>query len=159
MQDSGCALYGADVVERVSADSHIGVVSAGYFIPDGIITSTRMAEESGIPLGILTEKFGIDCKHIAPPDEHPAAMGLKAAKAALKNGAIDPREIDTGELLPFKNHLAGGIGYRGPRKIGDIGLVPGKVIEDGAFAAVGLSDESNDHGGKGASGPRVLLIP
>ena len=71
-----------------------GVVSAGYFIPDGIITNTQMARESGLPLALLTDKFGIDCKHIAPADEHPTSMGLKAAENALRIGNTDPEEID-----------------------------------------------------------------
>ncbi|HTY15707.1 MAG TPA: 3-oxoacyl-[acyl-carrier-protein] synthase III C-terminal domain-containing protein [Methanoregulaceae archaeon] len=74
--------------------TNIGVVSAGYFIPEGIISSADMARESGIPLDILTEKFGIDYKHIAPADEHPSSMGLKAAENALVAGNIEPDEID-----------------------------------------------------------------
>ncbi len=81
-------------MEYRSSDMKTGVVSAGYFIPDGIITSTEMARESGLPLALLTDKFGIDCKHIAPADEHPTSMGLKAAENALRIGNTDPEEID-----------------------------------------------------------------
>src|SRR5208337_828215 len=90
MQDSGVAIHKAEIMNSETVDTHIGIISAGYFIPAGIITSAELAEESGIPLELLTDKFGIDCKHIAPPDEHPTSMGLKAAKNALNNGNIDP---------------------------------------------------------------------
>ena len=94
IQDSRFALHKAGPVDYRSSDTNIGIVSAGYFIPDGIITSAEMARESGLPLNLLSDKFGIDCKHIAPADEHPTSMGLKAAESALKIGNTDPEEID-----------------------------------------------------------------
>ncbi len=58
---------------------------------------------------------------------------------------INPGQIHAGELPAFEHHLADGIFHRGPRKIGDRGLVAGKIIKNGALAAVGLSDEGDYH--------------
>jgi 3-oxoacyl-[acyl-carrier-protein] synthase III len=94
IRDSRFAIHRADILDNRSPDIKIGIVSAGYFIPDGVITSAEMARESRIPLDLLTEKFGIDRKHIAPADEHPTSMGLKAAQNALITGNTEPGEID-----------------------------------------------------------------
>jgi 3-oxoacyl-[acyl-carrier-protein] synthase-3 len=79
---------------KEEAGISIGIASLGYFIPDGIITSAEMAEKSGISLDILTDKFGIEKKHVAPPDEHPTSMGIRAAAEALIRGKINPADID-----------------------------------------------------------------
>jgi 3-oxoacyl-[acyl-carrier-protein] synthase III len=74
--------------------SHIGITSAGYFIPDGVMTSREMADLSGIPLSVLTENFGMEQKHVASPDEHPADMGEKAARCAIDKAGIRPADLD-----------------------------------------------------------------
>lgn len=79
------------------SDTHdirtVGISSIGYYIPPGILSSEEMAEASGIPLFVFTEKIGIERKHIAGIDEHPADMGVKAAEAAMKTAGISPEEI------------------------------------------------------------------
>ena len=72
----------------------VGITSVGYYIPKRVITSTEIAAISGVPLSILTEKFGIDQKHVAGPDEHPVSMGEKAALSAIEKGRINPADID-----------------------------------------------------------------
>ncbi|MEI7433148.1 MAG: 3-oxoacyl-[acyl-carrier-protein] synthase III C-terminal domain-containing protein [Methanomicrobiales archaeon] len=77
-------------------ESHtsVGITSIGYYIPKQVITSAEIAEISGIPLTILTEKFGIEQKHIAGPDEHPVLMAEKAALSAIEKGRINPADIN-----------------------------------------------------------------
>jgi 3-oxoacyl-[acyl-carrier-protein] synthase III len=71
-----------------------GIAGMGYYIPTGILTSREMAHRSGIPEEVFRDKIGIDQKHIAGPDEHPAQMGKLAADRALKDAGIPAEEID-----------------------------------------------------------------
>ena len=49
------------------SNTTVGITSFGYYIPEKVITSAEIAAISGVPLSILTEKFGIDQKHVAGP--------------------------------------------------------------------------------------------
>lgn len=82
---------------NVPGHSHggsVGISGMGYYIPDGILTSHEMATRSGIPEPVFLEKIGIERKHIAGPDLHPADMGVRAANNAIEDAGIDPGEID-----------------------------------------------------------------
>ncbi len=72
----------------------VGVLSAGYFIPEGTVTARDMAGWSGLPIPVFEEKIGVIRKHVAGPDEHPAAMGTAAARNAIAGAGIDPSLID-----------------------------------------------------------------
>jgi 3-oxoacyl-[acyl-carrier-protein] synthase-3 len=53
-----------------------------------------MAQWSGIAESVFSEKIGIERKHRAEPDEHPAEMGVRAANRAIDDAGITPDEID-----------------------------------------------------------------
>jgi 3-oxoacyl-[acyl-carrier-protein] synthase-3 len=76
------------------SNSTVGITSAGYYIPERVITSAEIAAISGVPLSVLTEKFGIHQKHVAGPDEHPVSMAEKAALSAIKKGRVNPADIN-----------------------------------------------------------------
>jgi 3-oxoacyl-[acyl-carrier-protein] synthase-3 len=76
------------------SNNSVGITSIGYYIPKRVITSAEISEISGVPLTILTEKFGIEQKHIAGPDEHPVSMAEKAAFSAIEKGRINPADIN-----------------------------------------------------------------
>ena len=82
------------VSSRGSKESTVGIAGLGYYIPHGTITSREMAQWSGIPESVFLDKIGIERKHVAEPDEHPAEMGLRAASRALENAGITADEID-----------------------------------------------------------------
>lgn len=72
----------------------VGIVAAGAYVPQTILTSAEIAERTGIPEPIIREKFGIAQKPIPGPDDHTNAMAFRAAQDALRRSEIDPREID-----------------------------------------------------------------
>ncbi|MDO9326344.1 MAG: 3-oxoacyl-ACP synthase [Methanoregula sp.] len=82
------------VSSRGSQGSTVGISGLGYYIPKSTITSHEMAQWSGIPESVFSEKIGIERKHVAEPDEHPAEMGVRAASRALENAGISADEID-----------------------------------------------------------------
>lgn len=72
----------------------IGVLSTGMYIPEPRMTAEQIAQASNIPLAVIAEKFGIVEKPIPGPDDHPCAMGAKAAQIALDKAGISANEID-----------------------------------------------------------------
>ena len=82
------------VSSRGSRHSTIGIAGLGYYIPKNTVTSHDMAQWSGIPEPVFPEKIGIERKHVAEPDEHPAEMGARAARRAINDAGITADEID-----------------------------------------------------------------
>ncbi len=76
----------------MSEKKSIGIKNIGLYIPEGLHTSKHIARESGIPEEVIIEKFAINQKHKADPDEHPSEMALKASRQALEN--FSPRKLD-----------------------------------------------------------------
>lgn len=72
----------------------MGIVSTGMFLPDTVMTAEDIAEASGLPLWVVTDKLGIEKKHVAGPGVHPNEMAAKAARQALEEADMDPGEID-----------------------------------------------------------------
>jgi 3-oxoacyl-[acyl-carrier-protein] synthase-3 len=72
----------------------IGIVSAGMYLPDVIVTSVDIAEESGLPEWVVREKLGIHEKRMAGLEDHPNQMAVWAAEDCLSNSYIKPDEID-----------------------------------------------------------------
>ncbi|MCY9533070.1 MULTISPECIES: 3-oxoacyl-ACP synthase [Paenibacillus] len=74
--------------------SIVRLLSVGTYIPDQKMTSGDIAEASGIPQHIVESKLGIRQKPVPGPDDHPCAMGVAAAKEAIRRAQIAPEEID-----------------------------------------------------------------
>jgi len=72
----------------------VGIVSAGMYLPETVLTATDIAEQSGIPEWVIREKFGIEQKYMAGPDDHPNQMAVWAAQDCLSKADISPEEID-----------------------------------------------------------------
>jgi 3-oxoacyl-[acyl-carrier-protein] synthase-3 len=81
---------GMSDMEQVS----IGIVSAGMYLPDVIVTSADIAQESGLPEWVVRDKLGIHEKRMSGPDDHPNQMAVWAAEDCLSKTEITPDEID-----------------------------------------------------------------
>ncbi len=77
-----------------SGGLHMGIVSAGAYLPDTVMTAEEIAEASGLPLWVVRDKLGITQKHVTDPAMHPNMMAAVAARQAIDRAAIDPKEID-----------------------------------------------------------------
>lgn len=73
-------------------DASVGIVNIGTAFPRGVLTAADLAARTGIPEGVMREKFGIQKKHVAGPEEHVSDLAITAAQEAL-NG-IEPSELD-----------------------------------------------------------------
>jgi 3-oxoacyl-[acyl-carrier-protein] synthase-3 len=61
----------------------VGIVDVCAYSPAGFQTADELAVLSGIPAQVIREKFGLDGKHLAAPDEHASDLAAKAAAPIL----------------------------------------------------------------------------
>jgi 3-oxoacyl-[acyl-carrier-protein] synthase-3 len=73
---------------------NVGILATGTYVPEPRMSSAELAVATGIPENILRDKFGIHAKPMPGPDDHPCAMGARAAHAALQKAGVDAAEID-----------------------------------------------------------------
>jgi 3-oxoacyl-[acyl-carrier-protein] synthase-3 len=72
----------------------VGIVSVGTYLPDRVLTSAEIAEESGLPEWVVRDKLGIHQKHMAGRSDHPNEMAIRAALDCLSKTDIPAEEID-----------------------------------------------------------------
>ena len=71
----------------------IGLRNIGVYYPETVISSPEIAELSGIPETVIREKFGIESKRKAGPEDTVSEMCTKAARNCI-DGIIEPEAID-----------------------------------------------------------------
>ncbi len=72
----------------------VGIVSAGMYLPERVLTAAEIAAESGMPEWVVRDKLGIEEKRMPGPDDQPNAMAVRAALDCLSRTDIKPEEID-----------------------------------------------------------------
>lgn len=72
----------------------VGILATGTYLPEPRMTSADLAEATGIPEVVIRERFGVHSKPVPGPDDHPCAMGARAAAVALARAEVDPLEVD-----------------------------------------------------------------
>ncbi len=79
----------------VETATAVGMTGYDTYLPDDVVTGEEIAEESGIPVEVVTEKMGLVEKRVCPQDgDHVTDMGVEAAKGALADADVDPSELD-----------------------------------------------------------------
>ncbi|HZW28394.1 MAG TPA: 3-oxoacyl-ACP synthase [Trueperaceae bacterium] len=71
-----------------------GVTGIGTYLPEGRMTAAELAAASGLPEWVVREKLGIAARVMPGPDDHPTAMGVRAAQAALADAGVRPEDVD-----------------------------------------------------------------
>jgi 3-oxoacyl-[acyl-carrier-protein] synthase-3 len=74
--------------------ARVGLLDIGVFMPDGWMPAAEIAAASGIPEDVLIERFGLDGKHIAGPEDHVSTMSAAAATQALQRAGVAASEVD-----------------------------------------------------------------
>jgi 3-oxoacyl-[acyl-carrier-protein] synthase-3 len=74
--------------------TRIALAATAAYLPERVMTAAEVAERSGIPEGVIVEKFGLRGKHVAGEDEHVSDLSVRAAEALLEEAGIDPQELD-----------------------------------------------------------------
>jgi 3-oxoacyl-[acyl-carrier-protein] synthase-3 len=75
-------------------EQNVGIAGIGIYLPDKFMTAKEIAEKTDIPENIIIEKFGIKKKYIPGPKDTTSHMGLEAAKDALNEAEVNPKDID-----------------------------------------------------------------
>lgn len=71
----------------------VGIAGLGVYVPDKIEVAADLVDATGIPENILRDKMGINQRHIAQADDTISMMASEAAKRAIEDAGIDPKEI------------------------------------------------------------------
>ncbi len=58
------------------------------------MTAAEIGAKAGIPEQIIVDRFGLDGKHIAGPDDHNSDMSARAGLLALERAGVAPEEVD-----------------------------------------------------------------
>ncbi len=66
----------------------------GKYIPDTIMSAVEIAQKTGIPEKVISDKFGIKQKTVPGQKDTTSSMGTAAAKDALADAKVAPEEID-----------------------------------------------------------------
>jgi 3-oxoacyl-[acyl-carrier-protein] synthase-3 len=75
--------------------SQVGLTGYGRYVPDRVLTGAEIAERSGIPETVVTEKMGMREKRVCPPDDdHVTDMGVAAAEEALAAAGVPADGVD-----------------------------------------------------------------
>jgi 3-oxoacyl-[acyl-carrier-protein] synthase-3 len=72
----------------------VGLLDIGVFMPEAWMPAAEIAAASGIPEAIIVERFGLDGKHVAGPDDHVSTMAAAASTQALERAGVDPSDVD-----------------------------------------------------------------
>lgn len=72
----------------------IGIAGIGTYIPQQTVSGATIAERTGLPEFVVTDKMGIREVHVAGPDDTITAMASRAANQALQNAGLDATDID-----------------------------------------------------------------
>jgi 3-oxoacyl-[acyl-carrier-protein] synthase-3 len=72
----------------------MGIVAAGMYLPERVMTAADIAAKSGLPEWVVRDKLGIERKHVPEPDVHPNMMAARAAQSCLDRANLPASEID-----------------------------------------------------------------
>ncbi|MCP3973023.1 MAG: 3-oxoacyl-ACP synthase [bacterium] len=72
----------------------VGLLDIGVFMPERWMSAAEISQASEIPEEVLIERFGLDGKHIAGPDDHVSTMAAAASIQALERAGVTADEVD-----------------------------------------------------------------
>ena len=70
------------------------LVSVGTHMPETWMPAADVAARSGIPEDVIIERFGLDGKHIAGPDDHVSTMAAAAGMQAIERAGLSVDDVD-----------------------------------------------------------------
>lgn len=71
-----------------------GIAGIATYVPQGRMTSADVAASSGLPEWVVRDKLGLHAKPVPGADDHPTAMGVRAATTALERAGVPPEDVD-----------------------------------------------------------------
>ena len=74
--------------------TRVSLAATAAYLPERWMPASEVATASGVPEGVLVEKFALRGKHIAAVDEHVSDMSVRACEALLAESGFEPEAID-----------------------------------------------------------------
>jgi len=123
------------------ANSQLGVVSYGLYLPSCFETAEEIAGHSGLSRERIVQELGIEKKYLPSAEDLPVVMAVKAARQAVERAReVDPGEIDvviwTGE--EYKDYICQTAGIRVQEEVGARNAWAFDLIGQGTTSLVGL---------------------
>ena len=72
----------------------VGIAGTASYLPERWMSAAEIAAASGIPEGVIVEKFGLRGKHVAAADEHVSDLAVAAGECLLAESGLDPELVD-----------------------------------------------------------------
>lgn len=72
----------------------VNIVDVAAWLPEQWMTAAEIGAKAGIPEQIIVDRFGLDGKHIAGPEDHNSDMSARAGLLALERAGVAPEEVD-----------------------------------------------------------------
>jgi 3-oxoacyl-[acyl-carrier-protein] synthase-3 len=73
--------------------SSIGLLATAHYLPERWMTAAEVSAASGIPEGVIVERFGLRGKHVAGEGEHVSDLAVAAGQRLLEEHEVDPLSI------------------------------------------------------------------
>ena len=74
--------------------SRVGLAATASYLPEQWMTAAEIGERSGIPEGVLVEKFGLRGKHVAAAEEHVSDLAVAACERLFAESGVERSSID-----------------------------------------------------------------
>ena len=74
--------------------TRVSLSAIASYLPKRWMSAAEIAERTGIPEGVIVEKFGLRGKHIAGADEHVSDMAVTVGGQLLAENEVDPASVD-----------------------------------------------------------------
>jgi 3-oxoacyl-[acyl-carrier-protein] synthase-3 len=75
-------------------ETPIAVLGLGLYFPERTLSSVDLARRASLPVDFVEDVLGVRRIYVPGPDDHPCAMGVRAARRALRRAGLDARELD-----------------------------------------------------------------
>ncbi|NNC39471.1 MAG: 3-oxoacyl-ACP synthase [Acidimicrobiia bacterium] len=72
----------------------VNIVDVASWLPERWMTAAEIGELADIDEQIIVERFGLEGKHIAGPQDHNSDMSARAGLLALERSGVLPEEVD-----------------------------------------------------------------
>ena len=82
------------MLANVSQNGSIGILGAGSYVPDRVMTNDELSKLVDTSDEWITERTGIKQRHIAEPGQAASDLALPAARQALEQAGMDPAKLD-----------------------------------------------------------------
>ena len=71
------------------------ILGSGFYVPPRVVPNSELAEMFDTSDEWIQQRSGIQERRFSAPDDTPAAMAEKAARAAISDAGLEPGDIDT----------------------------------------------------------------